>query len=455
MTGEWRRNVVGPAYLFLCLVLGGSAQGIWGNAVLQMLGILIIANCLLDPSRPPFTRSSKILVMILGAAIGLALVQLIPLPPAIWTHLPGREFIADGRILLGLPSGWGSISLTPYDTVATLLSLLPPAALFLAIASAGGKNDHWLAVALAVATLGGSILGLLQVSSGVPAQSPWYLYKVSNFGFATGFFANSNHMASQLLATLPFVAALALSAAESSKDGRKRYSLLTLGAGGIGVLIVGLALNGSLAGAGLLLPVAMAVLLMALRVSRFKTIAVTGLGILALGGFLGLLFTPLGDRIALTGASTSISTRQDILTHSVQAIKEFGPVGSGLGSYAKIYPLFEDADSVDRTWVNHAHNDYIELAVELGAPGILLTIIFLLWWASAVFQMLATPNASLFAKAGAIGSTAILLHSVVDFPLRTSAISSLFALCLAMILLSRRSAATNNDLREVRHLVIE
>ena len=455
MTQEWRRKAVAPAYLFLCLILGGSVQGVWGNAVLQTLAILIIANFLGNPSRQPLTRPTKVLAMILGATIGLALIQLVPLPPAIWTLLPGREFIVDGRILLGLPLGWGSISLTPFDTVATMLSLLPPVALFLAVVSAGGKNDLWLAVALAVATLAGSLLGLLQVSSGIPTQSPWYLYKVSNFGFATGFFANSNHMASQLLVTLPFVAALGLSAAESSKDGRKRYSLLALVTGGIGVLVVGLALNGSLAGAGLLLPVTLATLLMALPISRGKKLAATGAGILAFAGFLALLFTPLGERIALTGASTSISTRQEILAHSVEAIGEFGPVGSGLGSYAKIYPLFEDPDSIDRTWVNHAHNDYVELAVELGVPGIFMFIIFLLWWASAVFQMLSAPNASLFAKAGAIGSAAILLHSLVDFPLRTSAISSLFALCLAMIVLSRRSAATSKDLREARHLVIE
>ena len=37
------RQAVAPVYLFLCLMLGGSAQGIWGNALLQLIGLAIIA----------------------------------------------------------------------------------------------------------------------------------------------------------------------------------------------------------------------------------------------------------------------------------------------------------------------------------------------------------------------------------------------------------------------------
>ena len=37
------RILVAPAYLFACLILGGSAQGIWQNMVLQLAGIAIIA----------------------------------------------------------------------------------------------------------------------------------------------------------------------------------------------------------------------------------------------------------------------------------------------------------------------------------------------------------------------------------------------------------------------------
>ena len=108
------------------------------------------------------------------------------------------------------------------------------------------------------ATFAGVILGLLQVSSGNPAASPWYLYRFSNFGFATGFFANSNHMASLLLVALPFIIALGAVMLSASKDVRKRYSVIALTAGAVSVAVIGLALNGSLAGVGLLIPVLLA-----------------------------------------------------------------------------------------------------------------------------------------------------------------------------------------------------
>ena len=56
--------------------------------------------------------------------------------------------------------------------------------------------------------------------------------------------------------------------------------------------------------------------------------------------------------------------------------------------------------------------------------------------------------------AGAIASAAILLHSVVDYPLRTAAMSAVFAMSLALIVESRRTARSETDLRPVRHVVV-
>ena len=33
------RDAIAPSYLFLCLLLGGSAQGIWANMTLQLVGL--------------------------------------------------------------------------------------------------------------------------------------------------------------------------------------------------------------------------------------------------------------------------------------------------------------------------------------------------------------------------------------------------------------------------------
>ena len=45
------RQAVVPAYLFLCLLLGGSTQGIWFNLALQLGGILLLVWAMLAEQR--------------------------------------------------------------------------------------------------------------------------------------------------------------------------------------------------------------------------------------------------------------------------------------------------------------------------------------------------------------------------------------------------------------------
>jgi Lipid A core - O-antigen ligase and related enzymes len=105
--------------------------------------------------------------------------------------------------------------------------------------------------------------------------------------------------------------------------------------------------------------------------------------------------------------------------------------------------------------MNHAHNDYAELALETGVPGLAVLIVFLLWWGGAVARVWRSVEAGPYARAASIASAAILVHSLVDFPLRTAAISACFGMCLAL-LADRRAPPVNDksDLRPVRHIVL-
>jgi hypothetical protein len=49
---------------------------------------------------------------------------------------------------------------------------------------------------------------------------------------------------------------------------------------------------------------------------------------------------------------------------------------------------------------------------------------------------------------------AILIHSVVDFPLRTAAIGACFAMCLALLVRVRTEASEEALLRPTRHVVV-
>jgi O-antigen ligase len=138
-----------------------------------------------------------------------------------------------------------------------------------------------------------------------------------------------------------------------------------------------------------------------------------------------------------------------------KAIRDFMPLGSGLGSFVKVYRLYESPDAVTNEYVIHAHNDYVELVLELGAGGVILLLFFLAWWAVQCLAVWRKGEGGPWARAASIASAAVLVHSIVDFPLRTAAISACFAMCLA--LLADRRAPTRPgkpDLRPTRHIVI-
>lgn len=449
------RTAVAPAYLFLCLILGGSPQGVWGAAILQMLAILIVAWALIERREERLTRPSIQLLAIAVLGVLLVLIQLVPLPAGMWAKLPGREFVADGFDLLGLAPGAMPISLSPYDSIATLLALLPMFGMLAAILMLRAYSTLWLAAALIAGAVAGVLLGVLQVSSPFPQESPWYLYRVSNFGMGTGFFANSNHMADLLLATIPFLAAFGSSIRGRTKDARARTAGLILAASGLVLAVIGLILNQSLAGYGLGIPVVLASLLILFGLSgRWIGGALVAIGLAGIAAIALLWTNPVGAQLDGLGAATSVTSRRQIAANSFTLAGEFAPLGSGLGTYPKIYQRTEDPAKVDGTYINHAHNDYLELAVETGLPGILLILIFLLWWGRAIWRILQSRAPDQFAVAGAFASAVILMHSMVDYPLRTAAMSVVFAMSLAFIIQPRRRAHSKKDLRPARHLVV-
>ncbi|MGN6849780.1 MAG: O-antigen ligase family protein [Sphingomicrobium sp.] len=445
------RSAVAPIYLFACLILGGSAQGIWQNMVLQLAGVAIIVWAATAQSDEPLSNPTKMLLLLAIAAIAWVALQLVPLPPSLWAH--GARFrIAEGFGLLGRPVPALPLSLTPYETLTTILCLIPPVAIFCAITRLRSSRPVWLAAALLAGTAAGILLGVLQVAT--PA-SPWYLYADTNRGSAVGFFANANHMASLLVICVPFVAALA---AAGRSGSIQRYSaLLSVLAAAVLVLIVGIALNGSLAGYTLLVPVlaASALMLLPRSSTALRGIAVLVGAVSVIAAVAALASSSIGHANLGQGANTSVQSREQILTTTSKAIADYMPLGSGLGSFVRVYRLNESPDQVSSEYVVHAHDDYVELALELGIPGVILILLFLAWWVAAVWAVWRKWQAGPFARAASIASAAVLVHSLVDFPLRTAAISACFAMCLALLMQQRPpQLQESDDLRPTRHVTV-
>jgi O-antigen ligase len=275
-------------------------------------------------------------------------------------------------------------------------------------------------------------LGALQLTSG----GRYYLYDITNAGAAVGFFSNVNHMATLLLAGLPYVAAMGMKTRPSG--GRRRRDQPAWLALALALVVcLGVLLNGSMAGLGLLPPAAAASYLVYRRgrgqpIRSWIIIALVIVGLLIVAV---LLLGPLREYFLDRKLTFSDpTTRRTSWTVTALAAQKYFPLGTGLGSFASVYQFHEDLARVTYVYVNHAHNDYLELLLELGAAAVILLILFLLWFvrrATVVWQPVEADYS--FARAGSVAVAIAMLHSAVDYPIRTAAIASVFGLSLALM----------------------
>ncbi len=126
--------------------------------------------------------------------------------------------------------------------------------------------------------------------------------------------------------------------------------------------------------------------------------------------------------------------RQDFWVTSVMYLKEFFPWGAGPGAFANAYQAGEPLASLDSTYLNHAHNDWIETIVTMGGFGVLIFAVAIFFYVRRTWTIWRRADSSsqstIFARMASITVLLIALSSVTDYPLRTPTMMALFALFL-------------------------
>jgi O-antigen ligase len=440
-------SLVIASYLLLCIIFGGSAQSAWTNLGLQVGGIALLAAAAMFRPRTEHGGLAVAVNVLLICGLLWVLLQLIPLPPAVWTSLPGRSEIAGSLSLLGYPLRAAPISEMPFQSVLTLFAAIPAIAAFCATERLAPSGR-----AIAAAIVGGMIaaifIGAIQVAGG--AETWAYFYAIHSGG-AIGFFANGNHMGTLLLVGIPMAAALVVSI--KPKGEASTIARYAIGVALFVVVAVGIALNGSRAALGLSIPILLASAAVFPSAVRWRGAALGGSAIALAVGVAVVMTSPMSSA-ELSPSTASWSDRGEVWEKTAKAIGENFPVGTGLGTFETIYHRYEDPTQVTASFVNHAHNEYLELALELGLAGMLLMGLFLAWWGVAAARIWTSVHATAFGRASTIATAAILAHSVVDFPLRTGAISAIFAACLALMANDLRTSVSDNrgERRATRHV---
>lgn len=380
----------------------------------------------------------RVILALAAAVFCLLLIQLLPMPPALWTSLSGRGIIVDIDEAANLGSVWRPLSMTPALTWNALYSLFVPlAVLFLAIQLKREERFQLLNVLLVLGLCSG-LLGLLQVSGG--ADGPLYLYRITNNGSAVGLFSNRNHAAVALACLFPMLAVFASVGINSVEQKRVRGWLAVVS----GLVLVPLLLvTGSRAGIIVGLAGLVAVLFLYRRPTMDRpakrkiqkvnmTYVYGGIAVFAMA-ILTSLFARAQALDRLLASNQPEDLRFQIWGPIAELAWKYFPAGTGFGSFASVYQIDEQDTLLSATYVNHAHNDWLEVYLTGGLIGILLLSVVVVAWVLASFKVWTkTFDGSREMAFARLASTLLFmlgLASLGDYPLRVPSIMCISVLC--------------------------
>jgi len=414
------------------LLAGATREGHLLNAGVRLMALLVLVVTAVRLRQRPLRPEWKRPLILLAAMVAIPLFQLIPLPPLVWRSLPGGGEVAAIYAAANMPAPWHGLGLNPQGSLNAALALLPGAAMFAVGLTLDTRARLGVAVAAVVVALAGTLLGIVQVGDG--PESALRLYETTNASAAVGFFSNRNHQASLQLVAMPLVA-VALSSWSRGAPWRRMTALVTGGALLL-VLAIATVLSESRAGMLLYLPVVAAcgVMVVRERLPRWpaRTVLAALAGLLVLAVAIGLVF--LWSRPDIVEVLRADARLRAIPIVTAEAVRHL-PFGTGLGTFDEVYRSREAVETLRNAYVNHAHNDYLEVWLETGLPGLAVVALFLLWFARTGFDAWRQRGVEGdLACAGSIIVATLALHSLVDYPLRTGAMSALFGFACALML---------------------
>lgn len=418
------------------LIGGGSRADIQSLVILRPLAVLFCAFSLATLQLRDI-QENRFLFLFAALLFVLIGLQLVPLPPEIWTKLPGRDIISHVDHAAGLGDVWRPFSMVPAATWNAFFSLFVPLGVLLACVQLEREERFALQPVLLGLGLLSGLLGIFQVI-GSPT-GPLYFFRITNNGSAVGLFANRNHAAVFLACIFPMLAVLASTGAPTVEKSRSRLWIALVGGSAlVPLLLVTGSRLGIVAGlVGLILSLALYQKPVFDRPAKRK-VKRSYLGYLFVGfgavaaGLITIVFSRARAFERLAAPDQADDLRFQIWGPVAKMAWKYFPFGSGTGTFVETYQVDEAARLISPIYVNHAHNDWLETAVTTGLIGIFLVFLAI---AASLFASVRAWRASnarsrdtLFARLGSIIILIFALASATDYPLRTPSL-----MCLAVV----------------------
>lgn len=460
---ETRFHAFAVFFVIVFFTGGGSRDDVQSLLLLRPLAVLFCAYALTVKAREQW-KERAFPLYIAGALLALMVLQLIPLPPPIWTELPGRQIFADIANIAGIEQPWRPLTLSPSRTLNSLFSLaVPIAAMMLYLNLDRDYRKRAVPVIIVLCAISALWAVFQLVGSG---RGPLYIYRITNFGTGVGLFANRNHQAVMLASAIVMLGWYAASLKPRARQATlKFYGCMAT----ILVFVPLIFVTGSRAGLILMLPALILALFFIYtgdynadsfrrrdRPRRRKTIlfsrrrVILAVSIMAIVGIAVssiLLSRSLAfDR--LLGVNDVDELRVQLLPTLFAMLKDYLPWGSGFGSFEHVYKIYEPQELLRPNYLNQAHNDWLQYPIEGGVPALLIASSAAIWFVMRLLTLVKNWSSSHPANYRSLMCVVVILFllaaSIGDYPLRVPSIIAIFAVLICVFNDSVRSVQRRN-----------
>jgi O-antigen ligase/tetratricopeptide (TPR) repeat protein len=425
--------------LFFAPLFFGTVE-FWSLAVMEVLSVLLAFLWLLRLLRNETTFSlvEPPFLVPVGLLLGLAIMQVIPMPPAFVKVLSPQTYRVYSENLSctgGLP--WLTLSVYPYATLFEIVRFISYICVYFLTVQVLRDRQSISRMTTFILITGACIalLGIFQLIFW-NGKLLWFR-ELTQGGNPFGPYVNRNHYAGLMEMLIPVCAGYLIYLLPEMKNDQdiknavsdffshRRANRVILTSTAVVIMITSLFLSLSRGG---IIGLSISMLLFGVMLWVRDSTRRKGRTIFAL--FFIVLFTvgwfgwkPVIERFERIGSSTASSEyRIQNWKDSVKIISAYPLFGTGLGTYEHIYPRYKTVPTQDR-W-EHAHNDYVEGAAELGIPGLLLTLWIMGSFYRRMFMMLKRRKSffpRLLGMGALTGITGIVIHSMTDFNLHLGA----------------------------------